>query len=142
MQALSVIHDDTGYIFLMQRGRPSKRPRPPFGERLAAAREQMGLSQIQLADKLGVSQKVITYWEHNHVGLRAEQLISLASALNISVEELVGQPKPRSRGGPVGKARRVFEEVSSLPRHQQQRIIGVVEDLLAVQRGNSHKKAA
>ena len=35
------------------------------------------------------------------------------------------------KGGPVGKARRVFEEVSKLPRHQQQRILGIVEDLIA-----------
>lgn len=42
----------------------------------------------------------------------------------------------RRRGGPVGQARRVFEEVSRLPRHQQQRILRVVEDLLAAQRLN------
>ncbi len=143
MQALSVIKKDSDYIFLMPRGRPSKKPRPAFGERLALARERMGLSQIQLAEKLGVTQKVITYWEHNPVGLRAEQLTAITSVLNISAEELLGQPKSKLRiGGPVGKARRVFEEVSSLPRHQQQRIIGVVEDLLSVQRSHSHKKAA
>ena len=30
-------------------------------------------------------------------------------------------------GGPVSKARRVFEEVSKFPRHKQQRILSVVQ---------------
>ena len=37
----------------------------------------------------------------------------------------------RPRGGPVGKTRQVFETVSHLPRHQQQKIIEVVEALVA-----------
>jgi len=41
---------------------------------------------------------------------------------------------PRAaRGGPVGRVRRVFESVSQLPRQQQQRIIDVVEALVAQQ---------
>jgi len=131
MQALSVMERSTPYDLLMAKGRPSKRPRSAFGERLATAREQLGLSQMQLAQKLGVSQKVITYWERNEVALRSEQLTAIAEALGISVEELLGQPKSKSRpSGPVGKARLVFEEVSRLPRHKQQHILRVVQDLL------------
>jgi len=36
--------------------------------------------------------------------------------------------------GPIGKARRVFEEVSKVARHPQQRILGIVENLLAADR--------
>ena len=55
--------------------------------------------------------------------------------LNVSVDYLLGRENggPK-KGGPIGKARRVFEEVSKLPRHQQQRILGIVEDLMAAQR--------
>jgi len=41
----------------------------------------MGLSQVQLADKLGVTQKLITYWEHNDVALRVDQLTAIAKTL-------------------------------------------------------------
>jgi hypothetical protein len=55
--------------------------------------------------------------------------------LNVSVDYLLGRENGGQRkGGPVGKARRVFEEVSKLPRHQQQRILGIVEDLISAQR--------
>lgn len=102
---------------------------------MAAARERLGLSQAELATQLGTSQKVIAYWERNPVALRADQLTSLATALQVTPEELLGERPPKSRnGGPVGKARRLFEAVSALPRHQQQRILGVIEDLLAAHR--------
>ena len=138
MQALSVNLGFPPYAALMTRGRPSTRLRPPFGQRMAAARERLGLSQSELAERLDTSQKVIAYWERNPVALRPDQLTSLASALQLTPEELLGDPTPRPRnGGPVGKARRLFEAVSALPRHQQQRILGVVEDMLAAHRDKS-----
>jgi hypothetical protein len=55
--------------------------------------------------------------------------------LNVSVDYLLGHENSGQRkGGPTGKARRVFEEVIKLPRHQQQRILGIVQDLIAAQR--------
>lgn len=131
MQAVSVFEESRVYPGDMPKGRPSKRPRSQFGERLATARERLGLSQQQLADKLGVSQKVITYWERNEVALRSEQLTAIAAALDLSVEELLGQPKPKVRGsGPVGKARQVFEAVSKLPRKQQEKIFDILQPFL------------
>jgi transcriptional regulator with XRE-family HTH domain len=116
----------------MPAGRPAKSRRPSFGERLALARQQSGLTQEQLAKKLGTTQRVITYWEREQVALRADQLAALADALGVSGDFLIGREEPKRRGnGPVGRARRAFETLSRLPRHQQQRIIDVVEALVA-----------
>jgi transcriptional regulator with XRE-family HTH domain len=131
MQAFSVNIFEAGYLADMQRGRPSKRQRPPFGERLRALREAAGLSQQQVADKLGMTQTAYAWWERNPVALRPDQLQSLAAALNLSVEELIGTNGSKKRGsGPVGKARQMFERVSQLPRATQQRILANVEDAL------------
>jgi hypothetical protein len=66
--------------------------------------------------------------------LRPDYIAKIAGALNVSVDYLLGRENGGQRkGGPVGKARRVFEEVSRLPRHKQQRILGIVEDLIAAQ---------
>ena len=141
MQAFSVTIDALAYDDLMQIGRPSKHPRTAFGERLFAARTAAGLSQAQLAEKLGITQTSYADWERYPVALRPDQVKRLIQILNMSFEQLYGVAPSRSRnGGPVGKARRVFEEVSNLPRHQQQRIVSVVEDLLSVQRSNGHKQ--
>jgi len=132
MQAISVTFPVGRYDEGMQTGRPPKHQRPPLGERIAAFRERAGLSQQQLADTLNVNQQMIAYWERRAVTLRPEQLADLSDALKVSVEELLGKEPPKIRGsGPSGKARQVFEAVSRLPRRQQQKIVEVVEALVA-----------
>jgi len=105
----------------MQTGRPSKRPRPAFGARLHALREEAGLSQAQVAEKLGISQRAYAFWEREPVALRVEQLTVLANILNAPVEALIGQQPKQRGGGPVGKARRVFETVSNSPAANNRR---------------------
>ena len=132
MQVDSVTIQEHPYDDGMQTGRPPKHKRPPLGEQIAAFRERAGLSQQQLADALQVNQQMIAYWERRAVTLRPEQLAGVADALKVSVEELLGKQAPKVRGnGPSGKARQVFEAVSRLPRRQQQKIVEVVEALIA-----------
>jgi len=119
-------------------GRPPAKPRTSLGERIAAARLAVGLTQQELARKIGISQRVVAYWERESVSLRPEQLAALAVALGISSDYLLGIAPAKQRGnGPAGKARRVFEAVSQLPRHQQQKIIDVVETLVAGQQSKA-----
>jgi transcriptional regulator with XRE-family HTH domain len=135
MQADSLFLDSALYTESMTAGRPAKFTRSAFGEKLFAARQQMGLSQIQLAEKLGITQSTYAGWERRTTALRPDYISKIASVLNVSVDYLLGRENGGQRkGGPVGKARRVFEEVSKLPRHKQQRILGIVEDLIAAQR--------
>jgi len=131
MQAICLTDSERVYAQGMQTGRPSNKKRPPFGERLHALREQAGLSQQQVAERLGLTQRAYAYWERNPVALRPEQLVKLAEILGVSVEELLNTQGGKSRrGGPTGKMRRIFDEVSTLPRSRQQRIVAVVEDML------------
>jgi transcriptional regulator with XRE-family HTH domain len=110
---------------------PSKRS--DFGERVRTAREVAGLSQRDVAAQLGISQPSYALWEINHVALRPDQLLKLAGILGVRIEELLDPPNGHDRrgGGPAGKAKRVFEAVSRLPRSQQQKILEVVEALIA-----------
>jgi len=112
-------------------GRPPIKQQTEFGQRIAMARQNAGLTQTQLAEKLGTSQRVITYWERGTVALRAEQLAALANALNVSTDHLLGKDSKSRISGPTGKLRRLFEEASALPRSKQQRIIITLEDALA-----------
>jgi transcriptional regulator with XRE-family HTH domain len=95
-------------------------------------REEAGLSQRELADKLGITQRALSWWEREPVALRPEQVAQLATALGVSTDHLLGVPTAKKRGsGPTGKARRAFEAVSKLPRHHQQKIVDVVETFVA-----------
>ncbi|MFN8626244.1 MAG: helix-turn-helix transcriptional regulator [Candidatus Binatia bacterium] len=122
------------YIDDMKVGRPSQSERSRFGARVCALREAAGLTQEQVARQLGISQPSYALWERKEVALRPEQLTKLAQILGVRVEELL-EPEParNGRGGPVGRARRVFESVSQLPRQQQRKILEVVEALVTQQ---------
>jgi transcriptional regulator with XRE-family HTH domain len=113
---------------MLYMGRPSKRPRTAFGERLFAARTAAGLSQVEVAQKLGITQTAYALWERRPTALRPDQIENVANILKISVQDLFTSKRiKKERAGPVGRARRVFERVSKLPRSQQQHILKVVE---------------
>jgi transcriptional regulator with XRE-family HTH domain len=119
---------DAEYILGMQTGRPAKRKRSPFGERLHTLREQVGLSQQQVADKLGMSHRAYAHWERRSVALRPDQLQSLASALSLPVEALLANGESKRRGsGPAGKMRQLFEAASKLPRSKQEKILDILQ---------------
>ncbi|MDW4550505.1 helix-turn-helix transcriptional regulator [Defluviimonas sp. D31] len=56
-----------------------------FGDRLAAAREASGLSQADLAQRLGVKTRVIEHWEADAKEPRANRLQMLAGMLGVSL---------------------------------------------------------
>jgi transcriptional regulator with XRE-family HTH domain len=129
MQALSIKTLPPLYDAAMP---AEKSQRSAFGEQVRLARETAGLNQRQVAAQLGISQPSYALWEINEVALRPEQIIKLAQILGVRVEELLSSnTSGNRRGGPAGKAKRVFEQVSQLPRSQQQKILGVVEALIA-----------
>ena len=56
-----------------------------FGDRVAGAREAIGLSQEDLARRLGVKLKTIHGWENDLTEPRANKLQMLAGVLNVSI---------------------------------------------------------
>lgn len=60
-----------------------------FGDRLAVAREQTGLSQSDLAKRLGVKMGVLQAWEQDLKEPRANRLQMLSGMLNISLSWLL-----------------------------------------------------
>jgi transcriptional regulator with XRE-family HTH domain len=60
-----------------------------FGDRLAAAREKAGMSQEQLAKRLGVKLRTVEGWENDVSEPRANRLNMLAGLLNVSIVWLI-----------------------------------------------------
>lgn len=58
------------------------------GERIKAARKKAGLTQAQLAEKLGVPFQSISQWERDTRKPKMETLAKIAEALGTSVSEL------------------------------------------------------
>jgi transcriptional regulator with XRE-family HTH domain len=56
-----------------------------FGDRLAAAREQAGMTQAQLAKRLGIKASTLRGWENDMSEPRANRLSMLSGLLNVSL---------------------------------------------------------
>ena len=58
-----------------------------IGERIKELRKEKGYSQLQLAKKIGVSQKAVDYWERNINEPKASYIILLVKFFDISFDE-------------------------------------------------------
>jgi transcriptional regulator with XRE-family HTH domain len=104
-----------------------------LGARIAQLRKERGLTQVQLAEILGISQQQMASFEVGRRKLAVSALLPLAQALTVTLEELVGQPveKPKSKRGPVPKLQQQLDTISALPKSQQRFVMQVLETVLA-----------
>lgn len=58
-----------------------------IGEKIKELRLSEGLSQVQLAQNIGVSQKAIDYWERGVNEPKASYIIAIVKYFNISFDE-------------------------------------------------------
>jgi len=68
----------------------SKTDRETVDQRLARLRRTAGLTQQQLADKTGISRRMIAHYETQATAPPAQALPLLAKALGVSVDEILG----------------------------------------------------
>jgi len=116
----------------MTLGRPARKQRAPFGERLHDLRQRAGLSQREVAEKLGMSQRAYSHWERHPVALRPEQLWQLAQVLGVSLDELIaGEQMAARKRGPKSQLEQRMEAIAKLPRSTRQRIMAVLDAFIA-----------
>lgn len=73
-----------------------------FGQRLKQLREENGLSQIAIANQLGIKEEAINAFENDETMPSAEILVKLSSQYNMSVDELLGNSRKTEL--PIAKA--------------------------------------
>lgn len=66
-----------------------------IGARIRARRRQLGLSQSELAEQLGVSFQQVQKYERGANRVAASTLVAAAEALGVSIGWLVGEEAPR-----------------------------------------------
>jgi transcriptional regulator with XRE-family HTH domain len=115
---------------------------PPYAHLMAGAasrlkkiRQAAGLTMRELARQIGEDHSNIRYWETTGKIPRSDVLAPMAKVLGVTVEELLGQPKPSRVSGPGGRARQLFEAVSRMPRRQQDKVLDILEPFVRQQVG-------
>ncbi len=107
-----------------------------FGERLQNIRKARGLTQVQLAEAATTTQRAVSYYETEAGFPPAPAVISLAKALNVTTDELLGL-KPPKVASPVEEDSEVrrewkrFQMISTLPERDRKAVIRLIHSLVA-----------
>ena len=78
-----------------------------LGTMIAELRKQHGMTQLELAEKMGVTDKAVSKWERDLSCPDINSLPALAEILGVSVEELMQIKKEAE--GPVSKVSEIVE---------------------------------
>ena len=62
-----------------------------FSERLKELRIEKGLSRKELAEKLFVSERLISFWENSQRECGFDMLIKIATLFDVSIDYLLGK---------------------------------------------------
>lgn len=109
-----------------------------FGKRLAQIRKSRGITQIELGEKIGVSQRVIAYYEKDGAQPPGPILIDIASVLNTSTDELLGRKEIKERNSPK-KARMLkrLQKIEKLQPADQRAVFKVLDAMVEKNKNTS-----
>jgi transcriptional regulator with XRE-family HTH domain len=102
-----------------------------IGQRLARLRRERGLTQVELAQRLGVAQPVVSDYERGELRLHGQLIVKLTDILAVSSEELLGLKRSPSNG-PIRNRRllRRLQDIDKLPRRDQQALLRTIDRFL------------
>ena len=102
-----------------------------LGDRIRKFRLAKGLTQTELGKMVGVSQRVITYYEVRGVSPPPDLLVKIADALGVSLDELFGRKSPARRPaaapGESLRRRRRLRRLDDLPRDEQAALLKMID---------------
>jgi transcriptional regulator with XRE-family HTH domain len=112
-----------------------------FGQRLAALRKAAGFTQVELAAELGISQRMVAYYESPNATPPANLLPQLASVLGVSIDELFGRAPKRRLAKQEGdsRLRRRLLAIEKLDAAEKRQVLQLIDAF--IERGQLKRKA-
>lgn len=103
-----------------------------LGTHIAERRKAQGITQIQMAEALGVSQQTVNSYEVARRRVPASALPTLATLFSTSIDELMGKSDNATKGkrGPASTLQRKIDQVSQLPKAKQKFVIEMLDTVL------------
>jgi transcriptional regulator with XRE-family HTH domain len=107
-----------------------------LGARIAALRKAQGITQMQLAEILGISQQAMNSFEKGRRRVPVSALPAIARALGHSLDSLIDEPALAptpaiKKRGPTPKIQQQLERVSLLPKSDLRAVMRVLDSMLA-----------
>jgi len=104
-----------------------------LGNRISILRKDAGLTQVQLAQALNVSQQAVQSWEAGRRRIQISILPTVAKILSVSLEGLLGEEtliSPRKRG-PASRLEQQIQVISQLPKSKQKFVSEMLDAVIA-----------
>ena len=108
-----------------------------LGERLAKVRKEKGFKQKDLAERLNMSQQVISNIERNATAPDIEFLSGVADLYGMSLDELIERQVVPPQGG--GIEQRIMSVVSKMNETGKELSLGLVNQVAQHQEKNGKK---
>lgn len=106
------------------------------GLRIARLRKARGLTQTELAERIGIIQTLVSDYENENLRLSAEMAARFAQALAVSLDELMGLKIPKRTAAKAGngelslKLVRRLKGIEQLPPAQQKALLRTIDVFL------------
>ena len=88
-----------------------------LNKRIKQLRIERGLSQVDLAEKLGVSKQSISNWENDNIQPSIEMLLKISRIFSVSTDYLLGEDS------------REFIEITGLKKQYIAHIQQIIDDM-------------
>lgn len=111
-----------------------------FGERLAHLRKAAGFTQVELAAELGISQRMVAYYESPAATPPANLLPQLAAVLGVTIDQLFGHAPKRTLAKQEGdsRLRRRLLAIEKLDVAEKRQVLQLLDAL--IERGQLKRK--
>lgn len=101
-----------------------------FGKRLSDLRKQAGYTQVELANELGVTQRMISYYEGHSEFPPSNLLPTMAKVLRVSSDELLGIKPLKKNKQPDSRLLRRMQQIDKLDASTKRQVIQVIDTFI------------
>lgn len=95
-----------------------------------ALRKAAGYTQVELAQALGTTQRMITYYETRAEKAPATLLPRMAEVLGVSTDELLGIKAPRRSKSPDTRLQRRLQQIEKMPASEKRHILHMLDTFI------------
>lgn len=102
-----------------------------FQERLKLFRLARNITQVRLAELIGVDPRVYNRWERGLSTPQFEAVVKIADVLQVTLDELVGRTPPSNEIKIHNhELNRLYQQVDNLPDIDQQALVLVIDSFI------------
>lgn len=98
-----------------------------FGKRLARLRKEAGYTQLQLAHEIGVSRRMIAYYEGETERPPTKLLPDLAAALGLTTDALLGVAPKKKAAKPDRRLQRRMQQIEKMNPREKRQVLQILD---------------